>query len=255
MKSSAPSLTYCSKHLLSPGAMVSVPLKTTFKEAVIVEEVDKPQIETAQIVSVLDRHYTKEQLQVAKFISEYYFSSFGEAISLFLPFGQKSVQHTGLSVQDKPTLTSSQQKAYEAILEKDKALLFGVTGSGKTEIFITLIAKILEEGKSSIFLMPEISLTPQMEKRLKVHFGESVAMWHSKLTKKKKDSILKCAQCSKVVLVAARDIHYGDYIDESLFSNDVKNGEPMSCKNCGHDYNIAMLRPDFWHPPLFDKSI
>ncbi len=103
---------------------------------------------------------------------------------------------------EAPTLTSSQQQAYQTILKKDKSLLFGVTGSGKTEIFISLFSKMLEEGKTSIFLMPEISLTPQMEKRLKVYFGDSVAMWHSKLTKKKKESILEEIEEGKVRIVA-----------------------------------------------------
>ena len=61
---------------------------------------------------------------------------------------------------------------------------------------------MLEEGKTSIFLMPEISLTPQMEKRLKVYFGESVAMWHSKLTKKKKESILEGVEEGKIRIIA-----------------------------------------------------
>ncbi len=77
-----------------------------------------------------------------------------------------------------------------------------MTGSGKTEIFISLMAKMLEEEKTSIFLMPEISLTPQMEKRLKVYFGDSVAMWHSKLTKKKKESILEGIHSGEVRIVA-----------------------------------------------------
>ena len=65
-----------------------------------------------------------------------------------------------------------------------------------------LMAKMLEEGKTSIFLMPEISLTPQMEKRLKVYFGDSVAMWHSKLTKKKKESILEGIEEGQIRIVA-----------------------------------------------------
>jgi len=195
-------LTYFSHTALKIGTVVSVPLKTTLKDAVIVEEVEKPQFETEVVFSVSDKFYSTEQMEIAKFISEYYFSSFGEAISLFLPFWKKSVQHSEFSVQDKPILTASQQQAYEQLLNKDKALLFGVTGSGKTEIFITLMAKMLEEGKTAIFLMPEISLTPQMEKRLKVHFGESVAMWHSKLTKKKKESILEGIEEGKIRIVA-----------------------------------------------------
>ena len=187
LRSSAPSLTYHSQNKLIRGTVVSIPLKTTFKDAVVIEEVKKPEFETADIVSVLDKFYSVEQMEIAKFISEYYFSSFGEAISLFIPFKISSFMDLSPKIMGEkvlPKLSSSQQKAYDQLLEKDKALLFGVTGSGKTEIFISLMAKMLEEGKTSIFLMPEISLTPQMEKRLKVFFGESVAMWHSKLTKK-----------------------------------------------------------------------
>jgi primosomal protein N' (replication factor Y) len=222
LKSSAPGLTYTSQHTLPIGAIVSVPLKTTVKEAVVVREVVKPEFETAEIMAVSDKYYTDEQMEIAKFVSEYYFSSFSEAISLFIPF--KNMHHPELlsrshrsshiilnqqevlkQVQDDvmlPKLTDSQQKAYDQLLKKDKSLLFGVTGSGKTEIFISLMAKMLKEGKSSIFLMPEISLTPQMEKRLKVYFGESVAMWHSKLTKKKKMSILEDIENGKIRIVA-----------------------------------------------------
>ncbi len=142
---------------------------------------------------------------MAKFISEYYFSSLGEAISLFMPFknaSSKSLSPESIEGKVLPRLSVSQQKAYDQLLEKEKALLFGVTGSGKTEIFISLMAKMLEEGKTSIFLMPEISLTPQMEKRLKVYFGDSVAMWHSKLTKKKKESILEGIEEGSIRIVA-----------------------------------------------------
>ncbi|MBQ4268311.1 MAG: primosomal protein N', partial [Clostridia bacterium] len=61
-------------------------------------------------------------------------------------------------------------------------LLHGVTGSGKTEIYLTLIAKCLKEGKSSIFLVPEISLTPQMLAQLRARFGRNAAILHSGLS-------------------------------------------------------------------------
>jgi primosomal protein N' (replication factor Y) len=202
LRSSAPVLTYSSPEHLTAGTIVSVPLKNTTKQAVVISQVDKPDFDTQAIVEVTDKYYSSQQMEIAKFISEYYFSSFSEAVSLFLPFGQNGVQGSGFRVQKKPVLTPSQQKAYESILQKDKSLLFGVTGSGKTEIFISLMIKMLEEGKSSIFLMPEISLTPQMEKRLKVYFGDAVAMWHSKITRKKKDQILEDIIEGKVRIVA-----------------------------------------------------
>ena len=176
------------------------------KDAVIVKEVDRPSFQTAEIEKVSDRFYTHVQLELAKFISEYYFSSFGEAISLFVPY----CRHSGLDPEststdgavELPQLTAAQQQAYDALLHKARALLFGVTGAGKTEIFITLMAKMLEEGKSTVFLMPEISLTPQMETRLKRYFGGRVAMWHSKLTKKKKESILEGIHSGEIRIVA-----------------------------------------------------
>jgi primosomal protein N' (replication factor Y) len=79
-------LTYFSQQILRLGSIVSVPLKTAVKEAVVIEEVKKPEFETVEIVSVSDKVYSTEQMEIAKFISEYYFSSFGEAISLFIPY-------------------------------------------------------------------------------------------------------------------------------------------------------------------------
>ena len=209
LRSSAPTLTYRSSSVLSIGAVVSVPLKQTVKEALIVAEANEPDFETAEIVSESDQNYSPEQMSIAKFISEYYFSSFSEAISLFIPFRNEQmrseelgIRNDGLHRSKPPTLSPEQYQAYTQLLQKEKALLFGVTGSGKTEIFISLMFEMLEEGKASIFLMPEISLTPQMEKRLKAYFGDAVAMWHSKITKKKKMQILEGIENESIRIVA-----------------------------------------------------
>ena len=81
-------------------------------------------------------------------------------------------------------LTADQQRAVSVIQtdERTVQLLHGVTGSGKTEIYLTLIAKCLQEGKSSIFLVPEISLTPQMLSQLRARFGKNAAILHSGLS-------------------------------------------------------------------------
>ncbi len=81
-------------------------------------------------------------------------------------------------------LTPDQRRAVQTIKEDERTvqLLHGVTGSGKTEIYLTLIAKCLQEGKSSIFLVPEISLTPQMLAQLRARFGSQAAILHSGLS-------------------------------------------------------------------------
>ncbi|MBQ4535884.1 MAG: primosomal protein N', partial [Clostridia bacterium] len=88
----------------------------------------------------------------------------------------------------KVILNPEQQKAVDAIstFEPKTYVLFGVTGSGKTEVYLTLIEKALEKGKSAILLVPEISLTPQMLGNLKNRFGETVAVLHSGLSQGEK---------------------------------------------------------------------
>ena len=81
-------------------------------------------------------------------------------------------------------LTDDQARAVQTVQTDARTvqLLHGVTGSGKTEIYLTLIAKCLREGKSSIFLVPEISLTPQMLSQLRARFGKNAAILHSGLS-------------------------------------------------------------------------
>ena len=81
-------------------------------------------------------------------------------------------------------LTAEQSMAVEAIedSEENLILLKGVTGSGKTEVYMRLVEKVLTEGKSAIVLVPEIALTPQMIERFKGRFGSNVALFHSKLS-------------------------------------------------------------------------
>lgn len=81
-------------------------------------------------------------------------------------------------------LTEDQRAAVSAIETDHRCvqLIHGVTGSGKTEIYLTLIAKCLREGKSAVFLVPEISLTPQMLAQLRARFGRNAAILHSGLS-------------------------------------------------------------------------
>ena len=96
--------------------------------------------------------------------------------------------YLSIPLKNEPiTLTQEQQAAYDALLPKleddapHSALLYGVTGSGKTLVFLKLIARCLEQGRRALVLVPEISLTPQMILRLKSQFGRRVAVQHSAL--------------------------------------------------------------------------
>ncbi|MDD5603075.1 MAG: primosomal protein N' [Eubacteriales bacterium] len=99
-------------------------------------------------------------------------------------------QETGISPekQESHTLTG-QQKQITDSLKKDvdrggfaEALIHGVTGSGKTEIYLQLIKHLSEKGRQAIVLVPEISLTPQMIRRFRSRFGDRVALIHSRMS-------------------------------------------------------------------------
>ena len=104
-------------------------------------------------------------------------------------------------------LNSEQEDAYEAIIDRqDKPfLLEGVTGSGKTEVYLQVIAHMIEQGKTAIMLVPEISLTPLMTNRFIARFGEHVAIMHSGLSDGEKyDEWRKIKSGKAKVVVGAR---------------------------------------------------
>ena len=99
-------------------------------------------------------------------------------------------------------LSKAQQQALDFIATKSISLLFGDTGSGKSEIYFHHIASTLTQGKTALFLMPEISLTPQIEHRLKSAFGEQIGIWHSKVSTKSKKEILEKLESKTIKIIA-----------------------------------------------------
>ncbi|ASS93281.1 primosomal protein N' [Peribacillus simplex] len=116
------------------------------------------------------------------------------------------------------TLTAEQAAALKPIHEKihhdehDVFLLYGVTGSGKTEVYLQAIASVIEKGKEAIMLVPEISLTPQTVKRFKERFGEQVAVMHSGLSVGEKyDEWRKIHRKEVKVVVGARSAVFAPF--------------------------------------------
>ena len=95
------------------------------------------------------------------------------------PFWNKKIDK-----KEKPVLTEEQEQVVKSIdiEEYSKNLIYGVTGSGKTEVYLRLIEKVLNAGKNAIVLVPEISLTPQITDRFLARFGDVVAILHSGLS-------------------------------------------------------------------------
>lgn len=94
------------------------------------------------------------------------------------------IEYNGDETEDSKQLNPYQEEAYETIQTafktQDVCLLYGVTSSGKTEVYVKLIEEIIATGKQVLYLLPEIALTTQLITRLQQYFGEKVAIYHSK---------------------------------------------------------------------------
>ena len=109
---------------------------------------------------------------------------------------------------EKYPLTQDQQKVVDDVLkdnENSTFLIRGVTGSGKTEVYMEIIEKMKEQNKTSIVLVPEISLTPQIVNRFRKRFGKTIAILHSRLSEGEKyDEYRKISRGEVDIVIGAR---------------------------------------------------
>ena len=191
---------------IAPGMRVVVPFRKRERMGYVIEiDVTPPNIANLKEVSDLPDEepiLSERLLSLLQWMAGYYAAPIGEVCAAAVPnilnradeIGKKRQtpkEITNLeSFQKERTesLTESQEtiwKSWETILKKetfDVALLHGITGSGKTELYLKLMEKVVSDGKTAILLVPEISLTPQLAGRVMVHFPERVAIYHSGIT-------------------------------------------------------------------------
>ena len=204
-------LTYSFDQNLAPGTIVSIPLGKKTAIGIIYRKTTAPTDQNFIIKSInkivrpipLPNH----RLKSLAWLSSYYLNPVAKTANLFLPLGieknrrKKSSASTFIPQFSNPiqdiaspiaaTTTHYQiplnpaQKQALAELHKIKThtkLLHGITGSGKTNIYLKLAQQIFDSSQSIILLVPEISLTPQLVGRFQEHFGTQVISLHSKLT-------------------------------------------------------------------------
>ena len=157
----------------------------------------------------------KKIIKFIDWIAYYTLASKGLVLKLFLvnknivSFQTKG-QEESIFDPRPVTLNAKQQNALN-VIEKSlfkkisPIVLEGVTGSGKTEVYFEAIEKVLKEKKQALIMLPEISLTPQLESRFKERFGFAPDIWHSKVAeKKRKNTWHRCYQGQPIIVVGAR---------------------------------------------------
>lgn len=139
--------------------------------------------------------------------------------SLLAKLSSHKIQEITLDRSNWPILSEQQKTAYKGIMQSVQPIQYlkGVTGSGKTEVYLNLAFDYLKKEQSVIFLVPEIALTPQFVSIFKARFGDLVAVFHSKITDKQKyDEWKQLREGRKRIVIGARSALFSPVIDLGL---------------------------------------
>ena len=224
-------LTYDFGDSLLPGQIVLVPVGKRAVPGIVIKKVAQPDFKTKTILKILySKPLPKHLVDVVGFIHDYYLAPSGQAVSLILPTGVEKKRRTKPNKAEQqvdalggscrpfssPTspklsggplpepspanakpflipLNPAQKMALEGLQKARSAtkLLFGVTGSGKTNIYLKMALNAFKDHKSVILLVPEIALTGQLVQVFSEVFGEKIVLIHSKQTEAERHLIFE----------------------------------------------------------------
>lgn len=194
-------LTYQSEAKLSIGQIVLIPFGKQQTVGVVVESTTKPTFATKNIIStVYDEPLPKQLIKALFWLTDYYRCPMSTVVQAILPRGITKKRRTvieSLPKQPRATdnpLNSAQKRAIKAIQQNqaNTILLHGITGSGKTNIYIELAKQTLANNQSVIILVPEIALTSQIVRNFRAHFDQ-ISLIHSGQTESLRHQIWQAA--------------------------------------------------------------
>ncbi len=182
--------TYASAEKLATGQLVQVPFGRRASLGIVMAKTDKPAFATKPVSQTFELVLPTHLTNLAEWLHHYYWASPQAVWQTLLPTGiTKTRRKAGASAERfklakrELELTAEQTAALRAIrASKLPQLVHGVTGSGKTQIYLELAAEAVAAAKSVIVLVPEIALAPQLIAQFEANFGEIVIAQHSKLT-------------------------------------------------------------------------
>lgn len=193
-------LTYASPTTLEVGQIVSVEVGKKNALAVVMKKTTKPAFKTKEITAITEKTpLPTPLLRLHDWLSSYYASHSVLVWRTMLPSGMQKKRRTNSHVTTHPTrklkefsLNKAQQHAVNTIMKKSTGthLLHGITGSGKTAVYIDLAKQTIDTGRSVIILVPEIALTSQLVADLVPHFAH-VQVTHSTMTEAARHSLWK----------------------------------------------------------------
>jgi primosomal protein N' (replication factor Y) len=262
------------------GAVVDVRFGNARRRGVVTE-IDVPPPEGVQAAPVerVVEELSPALVELALWVAEYYGSTPGRALALVAPLKRRSrgvrpqpAGRDALAGEPEPvTLSTSQRSALDRIVgalgqrRRANFLLYGATGSGKTEVYLQACAAALARGRTAIVLVPEIALTPQALGRFRARFGDRIAVLHSALTEaERRDERERIARGDARIVVGARSAVFAPVrdlgvicVDEEHDSSYKQESDPrydartVAAKRASLEQAVAVFgsatpRPESW---------
>lgn len=203
--------TYASEKPLLVGQIATVELGSKQAVAVVMREVSKPAYDTKPVASVVEqRPLPAALISTAEWMASYYHTHLATVLQTLLPTGAtkqrraiKTTQRASVRDRTKNVFTADQTTAITTVetMTPGTALLHGVTGSGKTFVYIELTRRALARGESVIILVPEIALTSQLVDEFSAHFDD-IILTHSRQTEAERHNAWRQALNSTTPRVA-----------------------------------------------------
>ena len=258
------------------GAVVVVPVQGKKRVGIYLGPCAKPEFKCAPLEGIVP--YTRPLplplVHLLSWLAQYYLAPVGRTVGLFAPgflWDAKAIerrekrfskfQHEGAPPQFEvkirgemksetaplKTLGAEQTVTLNKILESPKpvTLLQGITGSGKTEVYLHAATRVLAEGRNVLMLVPEIALTPQMSGRFRAVFGSSLAILHSGLTAVEHEREWFRVQTAQArVVLGVRSCVFAPLANVGLIVVDEEHDQSYKCDDfpCYHARDVAVKR-------------
>jgi primosomal protein N' (replication factor Y) len=275
-RSLAREFTYEVDDGVGPGAVVSVPFGRRRARGIVVSlaEAAPPGIDVLPVEHVVGE-VPSALVELALWLAEYYGSTPGRALALVAPELPKrrkvqpapAVGQALLGEGEPAELTPEQRAAVDRIVAGGGPyLLYGPTGSGKTEVYLQACAAAVARGQSAIVLVPEIALTPQAVGRFRARFGDRVAILHSGLSEaQRRDERERISAGEAEIVVGARSAIFAPVhalglivVDEEHDASYKQDSDPrydartVAVKRAALEGAVAVFgsatpRPESWH--------
>ena len=227
---------------VGPGAVVEVRFGNAKRRGVVtaVDVAPPDGIKTAAVDRVVEE-LPPALIDLALWVADYYGSTPARALALVAPMQRKArgeraqpAERDALAGEPEPAaLSPSQVEVLGRIVTKLDAgesanfLLYGATGSGKTEVYLQACAAALERGRGAIVLVPEIALTPQTLGRFRARFGERIAVLHSALTEaERRDERARITRGEAPIVVGARSAVFAPPPPQLRWSGPARSAPP-----------------------------